>query len=100
MFFRDQIIGKYRILSTIGSGGFGTVYLAADTWIDKKVALKVPHRQGVDFGEVWPWAEGRRTLYDIWGRLRYKRIYPLQAMVDFFKIMAGANVVTFVEPVK
>ncbi|MGE0451694.1 MAG: protein kinase [Vicinamibacterales bacterium] len=52
MFFRDQIIGKYRIVSTIGSGGFGTVYLAEDTWIDKKVALKVPHRQSVDFGEL------------------------------------------------
>ena len=52
MFFRDQIIGKYRILSTIGSGGFGTVYLAEDTWIDKRVALKVPHRQGLDFGEL------------------------------------------------
>ena len=52
MFFRDQIIGKYKVLSTIGSGGFGTVYLAEDTWIDKKVALKVPHRQGVDFGEL------------------------------------------------
>jgi len=52
MFFRDQITGKYKILSTIGSGGFGTVYLAEDTWIDKKVALKVPHRQGVDFGEL------------------------------------------------
>jgi len=52
MFFRGQIIGKYKILSTIGSGGFGTVYLAEDTWIDKKVALKVPHKQGVDFGEL------------------------------------------------
>jgi serine/threonine protein kinase len=52
MFFRDQIIGKYKILSTIGSGGFGTVFLAEDTWIDKKVALKVPHRQGADFGEL------------------------------------------------
>src|SRR3954470_17702774 len=52
MFFRRQIIGKYKILSTIGSGGFGTVYLAEDTWIDKKVALKVPHKQGVDFGEL------------------------------------------------
>jgi serine/threonine-protein kinase len=52
MFFRDQIIGKYRVLATIGSGGFGTVYLAEDTWIDKKVALKVPHKQGVDFGEL------------------------------------------------
>src|SRR3981189_3482245 len=52
MFFRGQIIGKYQILSTIGSGGFGTVYLSEDTWIHKKVALKVPHKQGVDFGEL------------------------------------------------
>jgi serine/threonine protein kinase len=52
MFFRGQIIGKYKILSTIGSGGFGTVYLAEDTWIDKKVALKVPHKQHLDFGEL------------------------------------------------
>src|SRR5476649_2952174 len=52
MFFRGQIVGKYKILSTIGSGGFGTVFLADDTWIDKKVALKVPHKQGVDFGEL------------------------------------------------
>src|SRR5947208_241293 len=52
MFFRGQIIGKYRILSTIGSGGFGTVYLGEDTWIDKKVALKVPHKQTLDFGEL------------------------------------------------
>jgi len=52
MFFRGQIIGKYKVLSTIGSGGFGTVYLAEDTWIDKKVALKVPHKQSLDFGEL------------------------------------------------
>ena len=52
MFFRGQIVGKYKILATLGSGGFGTVYLAEDTWIDKKVALKVPHKQGVDFGEL------------------------------------------------
>ncbi len=52
MFFRGQIIGKYKILSTIGSGGFGTVYLADDTWINKKVALKVPHKQSLEFGEL------------------------------------------------
>ena len=52
MFFRGQIIGKYKILQSIGSGGFGTVYLAEDTWIDKKVALKVPHKQNLDFGEL------------------------------------------------
>jgi len=52
MFFRGQVIGKYKIFSTLGSGGFGTVYLAEDTWIDKKVALKVPHKQNLDFGEL------------------------------------------------
>jgi serine/threonine protein kinase len=52
MFFRGQTIGKYRIVSALGSGGFGSVYLAEDTWIDKKVALKVPHKQGLDFSEL------------------------------------------------
>jgi serine/threonine-protein kinase len=52
MFFRGQTVGKYRILSPLGSGGFGSVYLAEDTWIDKKVAIKVPHKQNLDFGEL------------------------------------------------
>jgi serine/threonine protein kinase len=52
VFFRGQTIGKYRIVMPLGSGGFGAVYLAEDTWIDKKVALKVPHRQNLDFGEL------------------------------------------------
>ena len=52
MLFRGQILGKYKIIAPLGSGGFGTVYLAQDTWIDKKVAIKVPHRQGLDFGEL------------------------------------------------
>ncbi|HEX5109630.1 MAG TPA: serine/threonine-protein kinase [Vicinamibacterales bacterium] len=52
MFFRGQTLGKYRILSSLGSGGFGSVYLAEDTWIDKKVAIKVPHKQDVDFSDL------------------------------------------------
>lgn len=52
MVFRGQTLGKYRIVEPLGSGGFGTVYLAEDTWIDKRVALKVPHRQNLDFGEL------------------------------------------------
>jgi serine/threonine-protein kinase len=52
MVFRGQTLGKYRIIEPLGSGGFGTVYLAEDTWIDKRVAVKVPHRQSLDFGEL------------------------------------------------
>ncbi len=52
MLFSDRLLGKYKIVSTIGSGGFGTVYLAEDTWITKKVALKVPHRQNLNFSEL------------------------------------------------
>jgi serine/threonine protein kinase len=52
MFLRGQTIGKYRILSPLGSGGFGSVFLAEDTWIHKKVALKVPHKQHLDFSEM------------------------------------------------
>lgn len=52
MLFRGQSLGKYKIIAPLGSGGFGTVYLAQDTWIDKRVAIKVPHRQNLDFGEL------------------------------------------------
>ena len=52
MLVRGQTLGKYKVIEPLGSGGFGTVYLATDTWIDKQVALKVPHRQNLDFGEL------------------------------------------------
>jgi len=51
VFFRGQTIGSTG--SCLPSEwGFGSVYLAEDTWIDKKVALKVPHKQNLDFSEM------------------------------------------------
>lgn len=52
MFLLGQTVGKYQVLANLGSGGFGTVFLAKDTWVDKKVALKVPHRQSGDLDEL------------------------------------------------
>jgi serine/threonine protein kinase len=40
-----QQIGNYRILSKIGTGGMGAVYLAEHPLIGKRVALKVIHRE-------------------------------------------------------
>jgi len=52
MFLRGQKVGKYKILSSLGSGGFGSVFLAEDTMIDKKVAIKVPHKQNLDADDL------------------------------------------------
>jgi serine/threonine protein kinase len=38
-------VGRYQVLSIIGKGGMGTVYLAHDVRLDRKVALKVLPRE-------------------------------------------------------
>jgi len=43
-FGAGQIIGHYEIVSLIGSGGMGEVYLAQDRQLDRRVALKLIRR--------------------------------------------------------
>jgi tRNA A-37 threonylcarbamoyl transferase component Bud32 len=47
-----QLIGNYRIVQKIGTGGMGAVYLAEHPMIGKKVALKVIHRELASNKEV------------------------------------------------
>ncbi|WP_182868586.1 bifunctional serine/threonine-protein kinase/formylglycine-generating enzyme family protein [Stieleria mannarensis] len=42
-----RTIGRYKIESLLGKGGFGSVYLAYDDELQRHVTIKVPHRHRV-----------------------------------------------------
>ena len=39
----QQQFGRYRLLNLLGKGAMGAVYLAHDTQLDRRVAVKLPH---------------------------------------------------------
>src|SRR5215212_5595133 len=49
---RDTIVdGRYRVISPLGSGGMADVYLAEDTQLGRRVALKLLYRRFAEDAE-------------------------------------------------
>ncbi len=49
---RGARLGRYRIRSILGQGGFGAVYLAHDDELDREVAIKVPAKNRFESPEA------------------------------------------------
>ena len=47
-----QMLDRYKVIEQIGSGAFGSVWLAEDTWLAKRVALKIPHDQKTELTKL------------------------------------------------
>jgi serine/threonine protein kinase len=73
MFTTGQKIGNYELISKLGRGGFGEVWLAEkrSQFLSKKVAIKLPHDDQVDFeairreAELWEQASGHPNVLPI-----------------------------------
>ena len=67
-------IGRYRIQRQLGRGGFGVVYLAHDSELDRPVAIKLPHLHRVqDDDDRRMYLTEARTL----ARLDHPSIVPV-----------------------
>ncbi len=58
------VYGRYEVRGTLGTGGFGTVFLGHDVQLDRAVAIKVLHSESVKAGHGDQFLEEARNSPD------------------------------------
>jgi serine/threonine protein kinase len=66
-------LSHYRIVSKIGAGGMGEVYLAQDTKLDRKIALKIlPAELAANREDTMIWLNSDPSLDDLRSEPRFQ----------------------------
>ena len=87
MFREPDVSGtKYELLSVLGRGGMGVVYLAKDTALDREVALKIVDRAATDHGTDAGTPHALAGEARILARLEHPGIVPVH---DFGELADG-----------
>ncbi len=93
-----QSVGRYKIIATLGQGGFGITYLARDTQLDREVALKeyLPPALAVrlDGASVLPRSTEAADDFS-WGRERF--VAEGRTLASLHEAPAVVKVFDFVE---
>ena len=87
MFREPDVSGtRYELLSVLGRGGMGVVYLARDTALDREVALKIVERAATDRGTNAGTPRALAGEARILARLEHPGIVPVH---DFGELADG-----------